>query len=214
MACAGSPTAAANTRWKSSKKNHAAPRSRCICATAKTSSPTVTGCAASFASISDHITLPIVMKEEEWDKDNSRYRTTGKDQTVNQASALWARSKNDITEEQYHEFYKHVAHDFEAPLAYTHNKVEGRKEYTQLLIYPGARAVRPVGPRAPARHQALCAARVHHGRCRAIAAGLFALRARRDRLGRPAAQRVARNPAGIEGHPGYPRPPTSSACCR
>jgi molecular chaperone HtpG len=85
---------------------------------------------------SDHITLPIVMKEEEWDKDNSRYRTTGKDQTVNQASALWARSKNEITEEQYHEFYKHVAHDFEAPLAYTHNKVEGRKEYTQLLYIP------------------------------------------------------------------------------
>ena len=85
---------------------------------------------------SDHITLPIVMKEEEWDKDNSRYRTTGKDQTVNQASALWARSKNDISEEQYHEFYKHVAHDFETPLAYTHNKVEGRKEYTQLLYIP------------------------------------------------------------------------------
>ena len=85
---------------------------------------------------SDHITSPIVMKEEEWDKDNSRYRTTGKDQTVNQASALWARSKTDITEEQYHEFYKHVAHDFEAPLAYTHNKVEGRKEYTQLLYIP------------------------------------------------------------------------------
>ncbi len=85
---------------------------------------------------SDHITLPIVMKEEEWDKDNSVYRTTEKDQTVNQASALWARSKNDITEEQYHEFYKHVAHDFEAPLAYSHNKVEGRKEYTQLLYIP------------------------------------------------------------------------------
>ncbi|HTD91591.1 MAG TPA: molecular chaperone HtpG [Burkholderiales bacterium] len=85
---------------------------------------------------SDHITLPIVMKEEEWDKDNSVYRTTGKDETVNQASALWARAKSDITEEQYHEFYKHVAHDFEAPLAYSHNKVEGRKEYTQLLYIP------------------------------------------------------------------------------
>jgi molecular chaperone HtpG len=85
---------------------------------------------------SDHITLPIVMKEEEWDKDNSVYRTTGKDQTVNQASALWARSKSDITEEQYHEFYKHVAHDFDAPLAYSHNKVEGRKEFTQLLFIP------------------------------------------------------------------------------
>jgi molecular chaperone HtpG len=85
---------------------------------------------------SDHITLPIVMKEEEWDKDNSVYRTTSKDQTVNQASALWARNKSDITEEQYHEFYKHVAHDFEAPLAYSHNRVEGRKEFTQLLYIP------------------------------------------------------------------------------
>jgi molecular chaperone HtpG len=85
---------------------------------------------------SDHITLPIVMKEEEWDKDNRVYRTTGKDETVNQASALWARPKSEITEEQYHEFYKHVAHDFEAPLAYTHNKVEGTKEYTQLLYIP------------------------------------------------------------------------------
>jgi molecular chaperone HtpG len=85
---------------------------------------------------SDHITLPIVMKEEEWDKDNRVYRTSGKDETVNQASALWARPKSEITEEQYQEFYKHVAHDFEAPLAYSHNKVEGTKEYTQLLYIP------------------------------------------------------------------------------
>jgi molecular chaperone HtpG len=85
---------------------------------------------------SDHITLPILMKEEEWDKDSGAFRTTDKDETVNQASALWARSKNDITEEKYHEFYKHVAHDYEAPLAYSHNKVEGRKEYTQLLYIP------------------------------------------------------------------------------
>jgi len=85
---------------------------------------------------SDHITLPIVMKQEEWDKDNRVYRTTGVDETVNQAGALWARSKTDITEEQYHEFYKHVAHDFEPPLAYAHAKVEGRKEYTHLLYIP------------------------------------------------------------------------------
>jgi len=85
---------------------------------------------------SDHITLPIVMQEEEWDKDSGKYRTTGKDQTVNQASALWARPKSEITDEQYAEFYKHVAHDFEAPLAWSHNKVEGRKEYTQLLYIP------------------------------------------------------------------------------
>jgi len=85
---------------------------------------------------SDHITLPILMQEEEWDKDTNKYRTTGKDETVNQASALWARSKSEITEEQYTEFYKHVAHDFEAPLTWSHNRVEGRKEYTQLLYIP------------------------------------------------------------------------------
>jgi molecular chaperone HtpG len=85
---------------------------------------------------SDHITLPILMKEEEWDKDSGKYRTTGKDETVNQANALWARPKAEITDEQYAEFYRHVAHDFEAPLAWTHNKVEGSKEYTQLLFLP------------------------------------------------------------------------------
>ncbi len=85
---------------------------------------------------SDHITLPILMKEEEWEKDSGKYRSTDKDETVNQASALWARPKNDISDEQYVEFYKHVAHDFDAPLAWSHNKVEGRKEYTQLLYIP------------------------------------------------------------------------------
>jgi molecular chaperone HtpG len=76
------------------------------------------------------------MKKEEWDKDKRVYRTTGEDETVNQASALWTRPKGEITEEQYHEFYKHVAHDFEAPLAYSHHRVEGTKEYTQLLYIP------------------------------------------------------------------------------
>ena len=85
---------------------------------------------------SDHITLPILMKIEEWDKDKQESRVTDDDETVNQAGALWARPKSEITEEQYHEFYKHVSHDFEAPLAYTHNKVEGTKEYTQLLYIP------------------------------------------------------------------------------
>jgi molecular chaperone HtpG len=85
---------------------------------------------------SDHITAPIVMRQEEWDKDNRVYRTTGTDETVNQASALWARPKSEITEEQYHEFYKHVAHDFEDPLAYAHARVEGRKDYTHLLYIP------------------------------------------------------------------------------
>ncbi|TCV90444.1 molecular chaperone HtpG [Sulfurirhabdus autotrophica] len=85
---------------------------------------------------SDHITLPIVMKKEEWDKDKSENVVTDEDETVNQANALWARPKNEITQEQYEEFYKHVAHDFEPPLAYTHSKVEGKQEYTQLLYVP------------------------------------------------------------------------------
>ena len=85
---------------------------------------------------SDHITLPIVMKKEEWDAEKQAQRITDEEEAVNQASALWARAKNDISPEQYEEFYKHVAHDFEAPLAYTHSKVEGKQEYTQLLYIP------------------------------------------------------------------------------
>jgi molecular chaperone HtpG len=85
---------------------------------------------------SDHITVPIVMKKEQWDAAAKAYVATGEDEQVNQASALWARPKSEITEEQYHEFYKHVSHDFEAPLAYSHAKVEGRHEYTQLLFIP------------------------------------------------------------------------------
>jgi molecular chaperone HtpG len=85
---------------------------------------------------SDHITLPILMKKEEWDKDKNENKVTDEDETVNQASALWARPKSEITKEQYEELYKHVSHDFELPLAYTHNKVEGKQEYTQLLYIP------------------------------------------------------------------------------
>lgn len=83
---------------------------------------------------SNHIVQPILMNKEEW-KDG-KYETLAEDETVNQASALWTRSKNDITEEQYKEFYKHVGHDFEDPLAWTHARVEGRQEYTQLLYVP------------------------------------------------------------------------------
>ncbi len=85
---------------------------------------------------SDHIAVPIVMKKLKWDKEKSEETPTDEDETVNQASALWARPKPDISEEQYQEFYKHVAHDTDAPLAYTHNRVEGRQEYVQLLYIP------------------------------------------------------------------------------
>ncbi len=85
---------------------------------------------------SDHIAIPIVMKKEQWDSEAMAQVATDEDEQVNRASALWARSKSDITEEQYHELYRHVAHDTEAPLAYTHAKVEGRQEFTLLLYVP------------------------------------------------------------------------------
>jgi len=85
---------------------------------------------------SDHIAIPIVMQKLEWNAEKQETVGTGLEETVNQASALWARSRTDITDEQYQEFYKHVAHDFEPPLAWTHTRVEGRQEYTQLLYVP------------------------------------------------------------------------------
>ncbi|MBW8363734.1 MAG: molecular chaperone HtpG [Rhizobium sp.] len=83
---------------------------------------------------SDHITLPIVMKKTEW-KDGVE-TPTDEDETVNKASALWARAKKDVTEDEYKEFYKHIAHDFEPPLAWSHNRVEGKQEYISLLYVP------------------------------------------------------------------------------
>ncbi|RIY39388.1 molecular chaperone HtpG [Neopusillimonas maritima] len=85
---------------------------------------------------SDHISLPIQMLKEEWSEEKSAQVKTTEWETVNQANALWTRAKNEITDEQYKEFYKHVSHDFEDPLAWTHNRVEGRSEYTQLLFVP------------------------------------------------------------------------------
>jgi molecular chaperone HtpG len=85
---------------------------------------------------SDHISLPILMKKEEWNAEKNETVLTDELETVNQASALWARSKSEITPEQYIEFYKHVSHDYQEPMTYTHNRVEGRSEYTQLLYIP------------------------------------------------------------------------------
>jgi molecular chaperone HtpG len=85
---------------------------------------------------SDHISLPIKMLKEEWDKDANEYKKATEWETVNQATAIWARSKNDLTEEQYEGFYSHITHDAGKPLAFSHNRVEGRTEYTQLLYIP------------------------------------------------------------------------------
>ena len=95
---------------------------------------------------SDHITLPILMQKEEWDKDKGENVLRDEDEKINQASALWARPKSEITDEQYQEFFKHVAHAYEPPLAWTHAKVEGKSEYTQLLYLP-ARAPFDLGDR-------------------------------------------------------------------
>ena len=85
---------------------------------------------------SDHISLPIRMQKEEWDAEKGEQVKKDELETVNQANALWTRSKSEIEDEQYREFYKHVAHDYDDPLAWTHNRVEGRSEYTQLLYIP------------------------------------------------------------------------------
>lgn len=85
---------------------------------------------------SDHVSLPIQMLKEEWDNESKTMKTGTELETVNQANALWARNKADITDEQYREFYKHITHDFNDPLIWTHNKVEGRTEYNQLLYIP------------------------------------------------------------------------------
>ena len=98
---------------------------------------------------SDHISLPILMEKEEWKdgelidpKDENGGRQpgamlkTGEWDTINKASALWTRPKKDITDEQYQDFYKQISRDFEAPLTWTHNRVEGSTEYTQLLYLP------------------------------------------------------------------------------
>jgi molecular chaperone HtpG len=89
---------------------------------------------------SDHISLPILMRKEEWKEgeDNKGGEMVLSDEweTVNQASALWSRPKKDITPEQYQEFYKQISHDSEAPLTWSHNRVEGSTEYTQLLYIP------------------------------------------------------------------------------
>ena len=85
---------------------------------------------------SDHISLPILMRKEEWDAEAGKQKLTEEWAPVNKAAALWTRNKNEVTPEQYTEFYKQISYDTEAPLAYTHNRVEGRSEYTQLLYIP------------------------------------------------------------------------------
>ena len=89
-----------------------------------------------ISKYSDHISLPILMRKETWDEEKKQQVATDEWETVNKAAALWTRSKSDITDTEYQDFYKQISYDSEAPLAYTHNRVEGRTEYTQLLYVP------------------------------------------------------------------------------
>ncbi len=89
-----------------------------------------------IAKYSDHISLPILMQKEEWAAEKSAYVKQDEWEAVNSANALWARSKKDISDEQYAEFYKNLSYDTQAPLAWSHNRVEGSTEYTQLLYIP------------------------------------------------------------------------------
>ncbi len=83
---------------------------------------------------SDHISVPVLMPRETDKEDEDA--TAGEEETVNTATALWTRPKSEISDEEYREFYKHVAHDFQDPLAWSHHKVEGKLEYTSLLYVP------------------------------------------------------------------------------
>jgi len=89
-----------------------------------------------ISKYSDHISLPVLMPKQKWDEEKKDQVTTDEWEPVNKAAALWTRSKSEITDAQYQEFYKQISYDSEAPLAYTHNRVEGRTEYTQLLYVP------------------------------------------------------------------------------
>jgi molecular chaperone HtpG len=89
-----------------------------------------------ISKYSDHISLPVLMPKQKWDEDKKEQVTTDEWEPVNKAAALWTRAKSEITDAQYQEFYKQLSYDQEPPLAYTHNRVEGRSEYTQLLYVP------------------------------------------------------------------------------
>lgn len=84
---------------------------------------------------SDHISIPVLMEEEQSEEDKEAGKEPG-EETVNTAQALWTRQQKEITDEEYREFYKHVTHDFQDPLTWAHNKVEGKLDYTSLLYIP------------------------------------------------------------------------------
>ncbi len=157
---------------------------------------------------SDHVAFPIRMPKEQDGKPGDEW------ETVNDASALWAKPRNEISDEDYQSFYKSLGHDFNDALAWTHNRVEGSQSFTTLAVHPRAAAVRPHDGRARRAQgtQALYQARLHHGRGRGVAAELPALRAWRGRCGRSAAQCEPRDSPAQPPAGAHSRAPASSAC--
>ena len=85
---------------------------------------------------SDHIGIPVIMKKENYGEEKDKEKTEPEDETINTATALWTRGRSDVSDEEYKEFYKHVSHDYNEPSTWSHNKVEGKLEYTSLLYLP------------------------------------------------------------------------------
>ena len=84
----------------------------------------------------DHISVPVIMKGEAMPPAEGEEAQEPEDETVNTAKALWTRSRSDVSDDEYHEFYKHVSHDYQEPLVWSHNKVEGKLDYTSLVYIP------------------------------------------------------------------------------
>ena len=165
------------------------------------SSPTASVCATCVRRYSDHVGVPVMMAKEDAGADEDDKKDEAKAEpeleTVNAAKALWTpASHNEVGDDEYKEFYKHISHDFEDPALWSHNRVEGKLEYTSLLYVP-KRAPFDLWNREIAEGpQALRAACFHHGRSGSVPAALPAFRARHRRFKRPAAERLARDPAG------------------
>jgi HSP90 family molecular chaperone len=175
---------------------------------------------------SDHISLPILMEKEEWkegelinpsDENGGRQPggmvKTGEWETVNQATALWTRPKKDVSDEQYTEFLQGHQPRLRGPADLDAQPRRRQHRVHPAALHPRQGADGPVEPRQEGRHQALCQARLHHGRRRGPVADLPALRQGRGRLGRPAAER---QPRAAAGKPATSRPSAMavpSGCC-
>ena len=113
---------------------------------------------------SDHVSIHVLKMRSKKDDDSEAKPEWDQ---VNQATALWTRARTDITDDEYNEFYKHVAHDFEDPMTWSHHKVEGKSEYTGFsMCRRGRRLIS--GIERVHGFEAVCATRVYHGSCRRV----------------------------------------------